>query len=70
MNIGLDIAWMATKRIVDLLVLVTGDTDFVAPMKLARTEGVTVCVYAVGGKRPVHALCEHADVILIGSAAP
>ena len=36
MKIGLDIAWMSSKRIVDKLVLVTADSDFVSPMKLAR----------------------------------
>lgn len=65
MKIGLDIAWMATKRIVDILILVTNDTDFVAPMKLARTEGVVVVVYCVASKlAPL--LREHADIVVQG----
>ncbi|MBU3742556.1 MAG: NYN domain-containing protein [Candidatus Kapabacteria bacterium] len=65
MKIGLDIAWMATKRIVDIIVLVTNDTDFVTPMKLARTEGVVVAVYNISSK-PALLLQEHADLVLPG----
>ena len=32
-RIGLDIAWISLKRIVDVLVLVTGDSDFVPVIK-------------------------------------
>ena len=32
-KIGLDIAWLSSKRIVDALALVTGDTDFIPAMK-------------------------------------
>lgn len=42
MKIGLDIAWISSKRIVNTLVLVTGDADFVPAMKFARREGVRV----------------------------
>ncbi|MFM8436973.1 MAG: NYN domain-containing protein [Candidatus Kapaibacterium sp.] len=63
MKIGLDIAWMATKRIVDILILVTNYTDFVAPMKLARTEGVVVGIYCITTK-PASLLNEHADVVI------
>ena len=38
-RIGLDIASIALKRFADIFVLVTGDSDFVAPMKFARKEG-------------------------------
>lgn len=41
-KIGLDIAWLASKRIVEKIVLVTGDMDFVPAMKFARREGVMV----------------------------
>lgn len=40
MKIGLDIASMAYKRQVDQIVLVSGDSDFVAAAKLARREGI------------------------------
>jgi uncharacterized LabA/DUF88 family protein len=42
MKIGLDIASLAHKRLVDQIVLVTGDADFVPAAKLARREGIDV----------------------------
>lgn len=42
MKIGLDIAWLASKRIVDRLILVTADSDFVPALKFARREGIQV----------------------------
>ncbi len=63
MRIGLDIATIAIKRIVDVLVLVTGDSDFVPAMKLARKEGLRVYLQALGHsvRRELKA---HADVVL------
>ncbi len=63
MRIGLDIASLALKKQVDLLVLVTGDSDFVPPMKFARREGVQFTVVTLGNQ--VHQdLLEHADFSL------
>jgi uncharacterized protein (TIGR00288 family) len=60
MRIGLDIASLTLKRQVDMLVLVTGDADFVPPMKFARREGVQFVLVALG--HDVHQdLLEHAD---------
>jgi uncharacterized LabA/DUF88 family protein len=42
MRIGLDIASLAYKRLVDQIVLVAGDSDFVPAAKLARREGIDV----------------------------
>lgn len=42
MKIGLDIAALAYKRLVDQIVLVAGDSDFVPAAKLARREGLDV----------------------------
>lgn len=65
MKIGLDMGLLATRRIVDILILVTNDTDFVSPMKLIRSEGVVVGIYSVV---PVVAplLNEHADIVFRG----
>ena len=41
-KIGLDIASLAFKRMVDRVVLITGDSDFVPAAKLARREGIDV----------------------------
>lgn len=62
-KIGLDIATLALKRIVSILVLVTGDSDFVPAMKLARKEGLRVYLDCMGhGVRAE--LKAHADFVL------
>lgn len=40
MKIGLDIASMSYKRMVNKIVLISGDSDFVPAAKLARREGI------------------------------
>jgi uncharacterized LabA/DUF88 family protein len=62
-RIGLDIASIALKKAVQILVLVTGDSDFVPPMKFARTEGLRVYLETLGHgvKRELKA---HADYVL------
>lgn len=63
MRIGLDIASLSTKHIVDILVLVTGDADFIPAMKLARREGLLVYLEAMGhGVNDM--LKVHADVVI------
>lgn len=63
MRIGLDIAWLSLKRIVDSVVLVTGDSDFVPAMKFARREGLRVYLEAL--RHPVRLeLKAHADIVL------
>jgi len=60
MKIGLDIASLAYKRLVDQIVLVTGDTDFIPAAKLARREGIDVILDPMWqGVSP--ALHEHID---------
>jgi uncharacterized LabA/DUF88 family protein len=41
-KLGLDIADLAHKRLVDQIVLIAGDADFVPAAKLARKEGIDV----------------------------
>lgn len=40
MKIGVDIASLAYKKLVDRIVLISGDSDFVPAAKLARREGI------------------------------
>ena len=40
MKLGIDIASLAYKRLVDRIVLIAGDADFVPAAKLARREGI------------------------------
>ena len=46
-KIGLDISWLASRNVVDRVILFTGDTDFVPAMKYARREGVQVVTAAL-----------------------
>ena len=63
MRIGLDIASLALKRLANMVVLVTGDSDFVPAMKFARREGLRVALDPLG--RPVRPeLKLHADRVI------
>lgn len=44
MKIGLDIASIALKRVATHLIVISGDSDLVPALKLARTEGMQVCL--------------------------
>lgn len=63
MKIGLDVAWLSGKRIVDRIILVAGDSDFVPAMKFARREGVQVVLVTMGSYNIKRDLREHADVV-------
>ena len=60
MRIGLDIASIATKRLVDQMVLVAGDSDFVPAAKTARREGIDFLLDPMGAPIPPD-LHEHID---------
>jgi len=47
MKIGIDITWLSLKRLVDVIVLISGDSDFVPASKLARREGITFILDAL-----------------------
>ena len=61
MKIGLDIAWLATKHLVDKIILSTNDSDFVPAMKYARREGIHVVLMALG--EVSNLLKAHADEV-------
>ena len=65
MKIGLDMATLALKKQVGIIVLVTADSDFVPAVKLARTEGVQIFLAHMGHKIKPE-LKDHADVLLDG----
>lgn len=61
-KIGLDIALIATKKLADLLIIITGDADLVPALKFARREGMQVCLDPL--RNPVQPeLSEHVDFI-------
>lgn len=63
MRIGLDIAALTLKKIADVIVLVTGDSDFIPAMKFARREGAQLFLVALGA--PIkEAMHEHSDLML------
>ena len=62
MKIGLDVAWLSSRRIVDRIAMVTADTDFVPVMKFVRREGVQVIIVPLG-QRLSPELIEHADEV-------
>ncbi len=60
MKIGLDIATLSYKKLVDQIVLISGDSDFVPAAKLARLEGIDFILDPMG--HPINdALQEHID---------
>lgn len=50
MRIGIDVATIALKRIVDRIILISGDIDMVPAVKLARREGIQVVLVQVACK--------------------
>ncbi|MDN5925195.1 MAG: NYN domain-containing protein [Xanthomonadales bacterium] len=63
MRIGLDVAALTIKRQSGMVVLVTGDSDLVPAMKLARREGAQVILITLGQKLK-EAMYDHADVVI------
>jgi len=63
LRIGLDIARIALKQLVRILVVVTGDSDLIPAFKFARREGIRVYLETMGHgvKRELKV---HADLIL------
>jgi uncharacterized LabA/DUF88 family protein len=62
MKLGLDITSLATKKLADLLIIITGDADIVPALKFARREGMQVCLDPL--RHPVQPeLSEHVDFI-------
>ena len=60
MRIGLDIASLSYKKIVNKIVLISGDSDFVPSAKLARKEGLHFVLDPMGN--PIRDdLKEHID---------
>lgn len=63
LRIGLDIARLALREYVDIIVVVTGDSDLVPAFKFARREGVRVFLDHMGhGVR--RELKAHADLVI------
>jgi len=59
-KIGIDIASLAYKKLVEKIVLITGDSDFVPAAKLARREGIDVVLNPLF-QSVTDSLSEHID---------
>ncbi|ELW8065421.1 NYN domain-containing protein, partial [Campylobacter coli] len=62
MKIGIDIATLALKKLVQKIVLISGDSDFVPASKLARTEGIIFTLDPMGNPIKEN-LEEHIDYL-------
>lgn len=70
MRIGIDIASLVFKKIVDRIILFSGDTDMAPAIKLARIEGVQIAVVQVGTKALNAKLIEDSDFLRILTPVP
>jgi uncharacterized LabA/DUF88 family protein len=61
MRIGLDMATLSSNHSVQLLALVTNDTDCIPAMKHARRAGLQVALITVPGYKPAPKLLAHSD---------
>lgn len=61
MRIGLDMATLSSNKSVDLIALVTNDTDCIPAMKHARRSGLQVALIVVPGYNPAPELLAHTD---------
>ena len=61
MRIGLDVAYYALNRSVDRLILLSGDTDCVPAMKLARKEGIQIVLISFPQRHCPPELIWHSD---------
>jgi len=64
LRIGLDIARLSLRRLVDIVVVVAGDSDFIPAFKFARREGLRVYVEDLGSRFVKQELRAHADLVL------
>jgi uncharacterized LabA/DUF88 family protein len=61
MRIGLDMANYSANRSVDLIALMTNDTDCIPAMKYARRAGLQVALVCLPGCSPAPELLSHCD---------
>jgi len=60
----------SSKRIVDRIILVICDSDFIPAMKFARREGVQIVLVTMGHKQISRELEEHSDEVREVSILP
>jgi uncharacterized LabA/DUF88 family protein len=70
MRIGMDVAALAIKRLVERIILFSGDTDMIPAMKLARREGLQVFVVKLDPWPLKHTLVEDSDGVRVLKPVP
>ena len=64
LRIGLDIARLSLRQLVDAIVVVTGDSDLIPAFKFARREGIRVYLDPMRSEGVKRELKVHADLVL------
>lgn len=70
LRIGIDIACMAIRKNVHTIVIITGDSDMVPALKIARREGLRVYCVQLDAQKLTDELRIHSDRVLQISTAP
>jgi len=70
MRIGIDVATLSLKRIVDRIILFSADTDMIPALKLARREGLQVFVVKLAPWPLKHDLIEDSDGVRLLTPTP
>ena len=70
MRIGIDVATLSLKKVVDRIILFSGDTDMIPAMKLARREGLQVFVVKLDPWPLKHDLIEDSDGVRVLTPKP
>jgi uncharacterized LabA/DUF88 family protein len=65
MRIGIDVATLSLKKIVERIILFSGDTDMIPALKLARREGLQVFVVKLDPWSLKHSLIEDSDGVRV-----
>ena len=62
MRIGLDMAMLAEKKIIDRLILISADTDLIPALKICRQHGIQIVMAEFPDKQISSKLLEHVDL--------
>ena len=63
MRIGLDMAILAERRLIDRLILITGDTDMIPAMKHCRTQAIQIVLFVFPEMGISHEMRQHSDIV-------
>ena len=70
MRIGIDVATLSLKKVVERIILFSGDTDMIPALKLARREGLQVFVVKLDPWSLKHDLIEDSDGVRVLKPTP